>query len=83
MKEAFAVGRIDSKANPLRAKPDAMAKEVNFNGDDCFEVLAMKGDWIKVVLQNHCSNAPKQSVSGWLRWRDENGCLLVEILPFA
>ena len=83
MKEAFAVGRIKSTVNPLRAKPDAAAKEVNFNGRDCFEVEDMKGDWIKVVLQDHCSDAPKQSVSGWLRWRDESGCLLVEIFLFA
>ena len=83
MKEAFAVGRIKSTINPLRAKPDATAKEVSFNGRDCFKVEEMKGDWIKVTLQDHCSDAPKQSVSGWLRWRDENGCLLVEIFPFA
>jgi len=83
MKESFAVGRKDSKVNPLRAKPDANAKEITFVGRDCFEVKDMKGDWIRVELQNHCSDAPKQSVSGWLRWRDENGCLLVEIFPFA
>ncbi len=83
MKNSFAVGRITPETNPLRAKPDATAKEVNFNGRDCFEVKEMRGDWIKVVLQNHCSDAPKQSVSGWLRWRDESGCLLVSIFPFA
>ena len=83
MKEAFAVGRIKSTGNPLRIKPNATAKEVNFNGRDCFKVEEMEGDWIKVTLQDHCSDAPKQSVSGWLRWRDENGCLLVEIFPFA
>ena len=83
MEEAFAVGRIKSTVNPLRVKPKETAKKVNFNGRDCFEVEDMKGDWIKVVLQNHCSDAPKQSVSGWFRWRDKNGCLLVEIFPFA
>ena len=84
MKEAFAIGRIKSTVNPLRAKPNATAKEVTFNGRDCFEVEDMKGDWIQVKMQEHnCSENPKQSVSGWLRWRDENGCLLVEIFPFA
>lgn len=83
MKNSFAVGRITPKANPLHTKPDANAKEITFAGYDCFKVEEMKGDWVKVTLQDHCSDAPKQSVSGWLRWRDENGCLLVEIFPFA
>ena len=83
MKESFAVGSKDSKSNPLRAEPNANAKEIHFAGIDCFKVKDMKGDWIQVELQNHCSEAPEQSVSGWLRWRDKNGCLLVEIFPFA
>lgn len=83
MKEAFSVGRIKSTVNPLRAEPDANAKEVSFSGRDCFEVEQMKGDWIKVTLQDRCKDASKQSVSGWIRWRDENGCLLVTIFPFA
>jgi hypothetical protein len=83
MKDSFAVGRIKSVNNPLRAKPDTNAEEITFVGRDCFKVEQMKGDWIKVTLQDHCSDAPKQSVSGWIRWRDENGCLLVEIFPFA
>ena len=83
MKDSFAIGRIKSITNPLRAQPNTNAKEINFAGYDCFKVKDMKGDWIRVELQNHCSEAPEQSVSGWLRWRDENGCLLVEIFPFA
>jgi hypothetical protein len=83
MKESFAVGRRDSKANPLRAEPNTNAKEINFAGYDCFKVKDMKGDWIRVELQNHCSEASEQSVSGWLRWRDENGCLLITVFPFA
>jgi len=83
MKESFAVGRRDSKANPLRAEPNTNAKEINFAGYDCFKVKDMKRDWIRVELQNHCSEASEQSVSGWLRWRDENGCLLITVFPFA
>lgn len=84
MKDAFAVARIKSTINPLRAAPSANAKEVSFSGRDCFKVVQMKGDWIKVSLQDHyCSGTPEPNVSGWLRWRDENGCLLVEIFPFA
>jgi hypothetical protein len=83
MKEAFSVGRVKSTVNPLRAKPDATAKEVDFKGRDCFKVKKMKGDWIKVTMQDNCGDAPKQHVSGWIRWRDEKGCLMVEIFPIA
>ncbi|MEJ7847347.1 MAG: hypothetical protein WKF92_04570 [Pyrinomonadaceae bacterium] len=44
MKESFAVGRRDSKADSLRAEPNANAKEINFLGRDCFKVKEMKGD---------------------------------------
>jgi hypothetical protein len=83
MKGSFAVGRRARQDNRLRAKPDSAGIALNFNGKDCFKVLDMKGDWIKVALQNHCGEAPEQSVTGWFRWRDENNCLLVEIFPFA
>lgn len=83
MKNSFAVGSLNIESNPLRIKPHETAEKVSFNGNDCFAVTEMKGDWIKVNLQNHCSEAPEQSVSGWIRWRDENDCLLVEIFPFA
>ncbi len=83
MKTSFSVGSLNIESNPLRLKPEATAEKIIFEGNDCFEVIEMKGDWIKVNLQNHCSDAPIQSVSGWIRWRDENGCLLIEIFPFA
>ena len=83
MKGSFSVARRDAKIHQLHAKPDVTAEVLNFNGRDCFKVEDMQGDWIRVVLQNHCSDAREQSVAGWLRWRDENGCLLVEIFPFA
>ena len=83
MKNSFAIGRLIPENNPVRVKPDATAKEINFSGRGCFKVEQMQGDWIRVVEQSHCSDTPNQSVSGWLRWRDESGCLLVEIFPFA
>ncbi len=83
LKSSFAVGRRTKDSNPLRMQPDSKSEEVSFLGNDCFAVVEMRGDWIQVNIQNHCTDAPKQSVSGWLRWRDDNGCLLVEIFPFA
>lgn len=83
MKSSFAVGRRSKGGNALRVGPDSRTEEVTFVGNDCFKVVEMKGNWIKVTIQNHCTEAPNQSVSGWLRWRDESSCLLVEMFPFA
>lgn len=83
MKEAFAVGRKNPRSNPLRAEPNADAEEITFAGSDCFKVRQMKGDWVRVELQKHCSEGNERSVSGWIRWRDENSCLLIDIFPFA
>ncbi len=83
MKSSFAVGRRTKENNPLRIGPDLNTEEVGFLGDDCFRVVEMEGNWIKVNIASHCSDAPKQTVSGWIRWRDENSCLMVEIFPFA
>jgi len=37
-----------------------------------FKVLSLDGDWALVM--------PDQSVLGWLRWRDEDGRLLISVL---
>lgn len=83
MKTSFAIGRLNAESNPLRAKPDANAEKMNFDGNDSFNVIEMKGNWIKVNSQNMPSEATKKSISGWIRWRDNNSCLLIEMYPFA
>lgn len=83
MKTSFAIGRVDKENNPLRTKPDAIAEKVVFSGDNSFDAVEMKGDWIKVNSKNLSSETTKESVSGWIRWRDENNCLLIEMYPFA
>lgn len=83
MQKAFSVEREDPRTNPIRIEPAGDAKEVKPNGKDCFKVNQMRGNWIKVVQQNHCDGSPRSLVSGWIRWRDEKGCLLVSIYPFA
>ena len=83
MKQAFAISRLKTKTNPLRTKPDASAKILKTTERDCFKFEQMQGDWIKVSQETHCDTDLKSTVSGWIRWRDENGCLLVEIFPFA
>ena len=83
MRGAFSIERTRPKANPLRTVPGAKAREVKLAGRDCFKADRMRGDWIRVVQQDHCDGASRWSASGWIRWRDDRGCLLVHIYPFA
>jgi hypothetical protein len=83
MRSSFAVEPRNPKANPLLARPAEGAREVKVKGRGCFTVERMQGDWIKVIRQHDCDGVPIQSVSGWVKWRDGRGCLLVSIYPFA
>lgn len=83
MQKAFAVERRSVKGNPLRIEPNSNEREVKFESRDCFKVEGMQGDWIRVIQQDHCAGASSHSIRGWLRWRDDRGCLLVNIYPFA
>ena len=83
MRGAFAVERTSQKVNQVRVRPLANARAVQLAGKDCFKVQRMHGVWIRVVQQDHCDEASSTSVRGWVRWRDNRGCLLVYIYPFA
>jgi len=83
MQGAFAVARVDRAGNPLRAEPAGTGNEVKITGRDCFKVSEMRGDWIRVVQQDICNGRSSSRGSGWVRWRDTQGCLLMEIFPFA
>jgi hypothetical protein len=41
---------------------------------DCFKVLEVKGDWIKIKTNTEleCSESKKPVKSGWIRWRQNN-----------
>lgn len=82
MQRAFAVERLN-RENPLRSAPNEAADEVEVTGRDCFKVNEMTEDWIQVIQQDICNGKPKSNASGWIRWRDRQGCLLVQIYPFA
>ena len=83
MRGAFAVARTKQKVNQLRVNPLANARAVRLREKDCFKVERMRGEWIKVAQQGHCDESSNTSVRGWIRWRDNRGCLLVYIYPFA
>jgi hypothetical protein len=83
MRGSFAVARTNQEVNQLRLKPLANARAVKLAGKDCFKVERMHGVWIRVVQQDHCDENSSTTVRGWVKWRDNRGCLLVHIYPFA
>jgi hypothetical protein len=83
MRSAFSIARTDQKINQLLTDPFTNARKVRLRGRDCFKVERMRGDWIRVVQQEHCDEIAETAVRGWVRWRGNRGCLLVHIFPFA
>ena len=81
MRSAFSVVRTNQKMNQLRIKPLSNSRALRLRGKDCFKVERMRGEWIRVAQQSHCGESAGQV--GWVRWRDNRGCLLIYIHPFA
>ncbi len=64
MQKSYAVESYEPKVNPLRIKPAEDAKEVKMSGRNCFKVEQMRGNWIKVVQQDHCGESPVTPATG-------------------
>lgn len=78
LKETTAVERgvadIDIKVSPSESAKTIKKIEEN----DCFEVLEIKGDWMKVRTNTKldCSESKRPVKSGWLKWRDKNRLMI-------
>jgi hypothetical protein len=56
----------------LRSEPDSAARQLDtIDRESSFTVVKVAGDWINVRRGG--------AASGWLRWRDENGRLLIAV----
>jgi len=69
LKRMFSITRNDRFPQKLRAEPSDTAQEIRFRGRDCFDVIAMRGDWVRVKQAGHCESPDKRFRSGWIRWR--------------
>jgi hypothetical protein len=76
----FAVERSGEFKQKIYANPGVRAREINFKGNDCFEVRSMIGEWIQISTASHCENVITKLNSGWIRWRKGNR-LLVSYFP--
>lgn len=64
-----------TKVNPLREKPNAFARIMPVNYNDCyFKVLKFKGNWIKV--ESIIDEENKHSYVGWIMWKNKDKIVL-------
>jgi hypothetical protein len=59
----------------IKTEPKENSKTIKkIEKSDCFEVLDVKGDWIKIRTHTilECSDSKHPVKSGWLRWKDKN-----------
>jgi hypothetical protein len=84
-KKSASVERKNKETNPIRREPSETAEQIEFDGKDRFKVEKMQGNWILIFQRDEDEPSKKSnsSVPGWIKWRDENGCLLIYTYPFA
>jgi hypothetical protein len=59
----------------IKTAPFDTAKTIKkIETKDCFEVIEIKGDWMRVKTNTKldCNESNKPVKSGWLKWRDKN-----------
>ena len=74
LKETTAIEKGDYNVD-IKTQPSDTAKTIKkFEIKDCFEVLEIRGDWMKVRTNTKldCSQSNRPMKSGWLKWRDKN-----------
>lgn len=69
LKGMFSVTRSRHFPQDLRVRPSAKSRALKLRGGDCFDVVEMRGDWIRVNQAGHCEAPDTSFRSGWIRWR--------------
>ena len=65
----------DNESIDIKVEPNESSKTIKkIESADCFEVLDVKGDWLKVRTHTilECSESKKPIRSGWLKWKNKN-----------
>jgi hypothetical protein len=66
-----------TQKSPLKVSKDKNADVVQNFKQYYYEVIDVKGDWIKVQCWKDCGGCPvDKKIEGWVKWRDENKLLL-------
>ncbi len=80
LKGMFAVERSEKVKQKIFHSPNARSSTINYKGRDCFQVKAMRGEWIEIATAQHCdqsyTNSETKINSGWIKWRRGNELLI-------
>ncbi|MTI29399.1 hypothetical protein [Xanthovirga aplysinae] len=80
LKGMFSVARLSEQPQKIRSAPVENAKEMDYQGRDCFVVKSMKGDWIEITTPPYCDENYTDSKtpikSGWIKWKVGNTLLI-------
>lgn len=63
----------------IKNAPDPKSKTIRKSSEqDCFEILDIMGDWIKIKTSEglECSSHPEPLKSGWIKWKLNNELLI-------
>lgn len=72
------VARSPNAPQKIRTSPSLKAAEIKYEGNDCFEVKSMKGEWVEIATAENCEGNEKKTIikSGWIQWRKKNKLLI-------
>jgi len=80
LKEMFGVARLSDQPQIIRSLPTENSEEIEYKGEDCFQVKSMKGEWIEIFTSEYCDESYTDSKtiikSGWIKWRKGNELLI-------
>jgi hypothetical protein len=69
------IGKHKDYTPAIKATPSEQSQTLKkIESTDCFEVLEVKGDWIRIRThtQLECNESKQTIPSGWIRWRQDN-----------
>lgn len=80
LKGMFGVARLPNQQQKIKSLPTEHSEEIIYQGQDCFQVKSMKGDWIEIFTADYCDETYTDSKtkikSGWIKWRQGNRLLI-------
>ena len=79
LKNVVCISQLDSNSNPVRLEPDVNSETIQEQGNQCWEVDEMRGDWVKIKYSELDLDPNEEELSrfrGWLKWKDEESFLI-------
>lgn len=76
----FGVERPPDHPQKIRTAPADDAPEIAYDGDDCFQVKSIQGDWIEISSADYCDDVQTPIQSGWIKWRNKDQLLITYFL---